>query len=76
MPWPEHGRNLIPGVNDTWNDFQRRRKGKKMTSAEWKAAREVLYAQYEEFIANGGVPSEEEEITCRSVVFGFPLLNP
>jgi hypothetical protein len=75
MVWPDHGRNLIPGVNDTWNEFQSSHKGKKQASVDWKAARSVLYAQHDEFIANGGVPLSGKDIVCRSVVVGYPNLG-
>jgi hypothetical protein len=52
--WPEHPSLLIPGVNDTWNAFQREWRGKAVTSEEWKAAREELHAGFKAHLANGG----------------------
>jgi hypothetical protein len=69
-PWPQHGRFLIPGVNDTWNEFQKFCKGTKRlaTSKDWRAAREALHAEYRQFIAEGGAPLTIEHATSRLLV--------
>jgi hypothetical protein len=65
--WPQHGRFLIHGVNDTWNEYQKFCKGTRLvTPKDWKAARAALHAQHEEFIAEGGVPLKFDHETCRS----------
>ena len=63
--WPEHGHMLIPGVNDTWNDFQKYSRGKIVSSIDWKKAREVLYLKYEDYLASGGLPKQAPQETCR-----------
>jgi hypothetical protein len=45
--WPSHPLELGRGVNDTWNSFQRANKGRSVTTAEWKAAQLVLWAEHE-----------------------------
>ena len=66
MAWPEHGCFLIPGVNDTWNLFQKSRKGRAIsTSKDWKEAREKLHSEFEDFIAMGGIPARAAEESCR-----------
>jgi hypothetical protein len=54
--WPEDVRFLIPGVNDTWNFFQKFSKGKSVTGRDWKEARQALNSQYQIFLAEGGCP--------------------
>ena len=54
--WPDHVRFLMPGVNDTWNLFQKFSKGKAVTGAEWKEARQALHLEYQKFLAEGGSP--------------------
>ncbi len=63
--WPQHARFLIPGVNDTWNDFQKFCKGKAVNGKEWKEARQLLHTQYQDFIAEGGSPAAIDEETQR-----------
>jgi hypothetical protein len=60
--WPVEAKLLIPGINDTWNDFQKFCKGKLITTAHWKLAREDLRKKFNEYLANGGVaePIPEE----------------
>ena len=53
MQWPRDACHLIPHVNDTWNEFQRFSKGKKVSIAEWRSARDKLYDQYERRIVEG-----------------------
>jgi hypothetical protein len=53
--WPSEVKLLIPGINDTWNDFQKLCKGKLTTPDEWKLAREALRKEFNEHLANGGV---------------------
>ena len=60
MQWPADGRFLIPGVNDTWNEFQKKSRGQSVTSIDWKNARETLYQQFTNFIADGGSPIRPE----------------
>jgi hypothetical protein len=68
-PWPQHGRFLIQGVNDTWNEYQKFCKEirKLATSKDWKAAREALHAEYQQFIAEGGMPLKIEKEFSRSL---------
>ena len=54
--WPQHPKFLISGVNDTWNNFQKFCKGKVIAGKEWKEARQLFHAQYELYIAEGGLP--------------------
>ncbi len=63
--WPKHPQFLIPGVNDTWNDYQQFCKGKNVTGKEWKEARQLLHAQYQMFVAEGGPPASINEQTQR-----------
>ncbi len=66
-PWPLHGCLLMPGVNDTWNEFQKAWKGtgKLVNAQDWRAARAALHAQYQQFIADGGIPLQIEPETSR-----------
>jgi hypothetical protein len=64
--WPQHPQYLIPGVNDSWNDFQKFCKGQVVTGKEWKVAREALHAEYKIFIAEGGSPASISMETHRS----------
>jgi hypothetical protein len=50
--WPSHASQLCKGVNDTWNSFQRLHKGRSVTSAEWKAARALLWSMAPEAAAH------------------------
>jgi hypothetical protein len=65
--WPQHGRFLIPGVNDTWNEFQKSRKEtrKLATSKDWREARAALHVEYQQFIDGGGIPLTIEHQTSR-----------
>jgi hypothetical protein len=45
--WPAHASELCRGVNDCWNSFQRAHKGRSVSTAEWKAARAQLWAEYD-----------------------------
>ncbi len=63
--WPQHPQFLIPGVNDSWNDFQKFCKGKAVTGKEWKQARQLLHEEYQKFIAEGGSPTSINEETQR-----------
>ena len=62
--WPEHPRELIFGVNDCWNNYQKLCKGRLVTTAEWKNARAALHAEHQKYLAEGGLPMSicEEEI--------------
>ena len=53
--WPTEVRFLIPGINDTWNDYQKLCKGRLTTPAEWKSAKEKLRKEFNEHLANGGL---------------------
>jgi hypothetical protein len=64
--WPLHPQFLIPGVNDSWNDFQKFCKGKVVTGNEWKVARQALHLEYKIFIAEGGSPASISKETHRS----------
>jgi IS5 family transposase len=66
--WPNYGSLLILGVNDTWSDFQRFSRGKSVSAYDWKSAREILYAEDEKFVSQGGVPVKKNVETCRFVV--------
>jgi hypothetical protein len=79
MPWPERGELLIPGINDTWNEFQKHSKGKSVSSADWKLAKEILYKEYEEHLAKGGTAEGITDDWCRlkrrfSLLFLFDAL--
>ena len=63
--WPQHPKFLIPGVNDSWNDFQKFCKGKVVTGKEWKEARQLLHAEYQTYLAEGGLPASVNEETQR-----------
>ena len=52
--WPEHGRYLIPGYNDTWNHYQKANRGRNVSAEDWKAERAKLYTQFHAHIADGG----------------------
>jgi hypothetical protein len=52
--WPTNPSLLIPGVNDTWNAFQKLSSGKAVTSKDWKVAREELHKEFKAYLANGG----------------------
>ena len=54
--WPIQPQFLIPGVNDTWNEFQKSSRGKTVTSNDWKTARAVLHEEFKQYLATGGVP--------------------
>ena len=54
--WPAHAQFLIPGVNDTWNNFQKSRKGVVSTSKDWKDARQALYSEFQRYLSAGGLP--------------------
>jgi hypothetical protein len=45
--WPENASELCRGVNDCWNSFQRAHKGRLVSTAEWRAARAELWAEYD-----------------------------
>ena len=68
MAWPQHGRFLIPGVNDTWNEFQKTSMGKMVSSQDWKKARASLHLEFEEYIASGGIPIKAADESCRQEV--------
>jgi hypothetical protein len=53
--WPAEAKLLIPGINDTWNDFQKARKGRLFTPSDWKLAREALRKEFNEHVMSGGV---------------------
>jgi hypothetical protein len=59
--WPEDVRFLIPGVNDTWNLFQKFSKGRTVTGKDWKEARQALHDKYHNFLAEGGSPESMQE---------------
>jgi hypothetical protein len=63
--WPAEAKFLIPGVNDTWNDYQKFRKGVVVTSKDWKDARKILNGQYQQYLAEGGLPAQIERETHR-----------
>jgi hypothetical protein len=44
--WPSHARELVRGVNDTWNSFQCANKGRSVTTAEWKSAQLLLWEEH------------------------------
>jgi hypothetical protein len=55
--WPDRGSELVPGVNDTWNEFQKFHNGKVVTSADWRAAKQALHAEYTAYLEGGGKPN-------------------
>ncbi len=63
--WPEDMSHLMPGVNDTWNLFQKFRKGKTVTGAEWKEARRALHEKYKKLVAEGGSRESTMEVSQR-----------
>ena len=65
MVWPEYGCFLIPGVNDTWNEYQKSVKGKVVLSQDWKKAREILHSEYEDYLAKGGIPVRADDESRR-----------
>jgi hypothetical protein len=69
MDWPLHGRFLIPGINDTWNNFQKFSKGRTSAPCDWAKARKILYEEYEEFLVQGGIPIAacEESVRLKSI---------
>jgi hypothetical protein len=71
--WPQHPRFLIPGVNDDWNSFQKFCKGKAVTGREWKEARQLLHAQYQLYIAEGGLPATINQETHRFCHLSFDV---
>ncbi len=76
--WPAHPKFLIPGVNDTWNDYQKFRKGTVVSSKDWKDARQALNAEFQRYLSEGGLPAQIEKETHRfecMVVFNLYLTN-
>lgn len=71
MVWPSHARFLVPGINDTWNEYQKLCKGRIVSSVDWKQSKDALHKEYEEFVAQGGVPAANDE-RCRQYGFSFP----
>jgi hypothetical protein len=65
LQWPTDPKFLIPGVNDTWNDYQKFRKGAVVTSKDWKDARKELNAQFQQYLSEGGLPARIEKETHR-----------
>jgi hypothetical protein len=65
MAWPEHGCFLVPGVNDTWNEFQKSSIKKDVSTKDWKAAREKLHSQFSEYLAKGGIALTAAAESCR-----------
>jgi hypothetical protein len=63
--WPAHARFLIPGVNDTWNNYQKFRKGGISASKDWKDARQALHAEYQQYLVEGGLPARIDKETHR-----------
>ena len=63
--WPDDVQFLIPGVNDTWNLFQKFSKGKMVTGRDWKAARQALHDEFQKFLENGGSPESLREDSQR-----------
>lgn len=51
--WPAHASELVRGVNDTWNSFQRANKGRSVTTAEWKAVRTKVWGEYDALMRTG-----------------------
>jgi hypothetical protein len=52
--WPTAGRFLIPGINDTWNEFQKFNKGKIVTPEEWRSAKAILHKDFQAHVGEGG----------------------
>jgi hypothetical protein len=74
--WPEHGRYLIPGVNDTWNCFQKFCKGASVTAAMWKEAKAVLLTEYAIHHAVGTpLTSGSLDVCITAPARGAPSLN-
>lgn len=66
--WPEHPRYLVPGVNDTWNEFQKFSRGKTVTPDDWKTARAALREEFRQYLAIGGEPMKGCDETFRCVL--------
>ena len=60
QPWPKDPLELLRGVNDTWNCFQRANKGRAVTAAEWREARRFLWMEYDKL--NSSLESSSEDI--------------
>jgi hypothetical protein len=75
--WPTHPKFLIPGVNDTWNDYQKFRKGTVVTSKDWKDARQALNAEFQQFLSEGGLLAQIEKVAHRfECMVNFKLCFP
>jgi hypothetical protein len=72
MVWPVHASLLVPGINDTWNEYQKLCKGRIVSSVDWKQAKDALHKEYEDFLARGGIPASQDDERCRQ---GFKLLR-
>ena len=77
--WPESGKFLIPGFNDSWNNFQKFSKGtSQISTADWRLARAALRKEYEEYVANGGTANEIPEewqryfVSPKLLIYLFP----
>jgi hypothetical protein len=75
--WPTDPKFLIPGVNDTWNVYQKFRKGTVVTSKDWKDARQALNAQHQQYVSEGGLAAQIEKDSHRFVcMVDFNLCAP
>ena len=59
--WPFDGRYLIPGVNDTWNCFQKKFRGKTVTAAEWREEKAKLFAHYISIFPFGQIQTADDQ---------------
>ena len=50
--WSSHPLDLERGINDTWNSFQRANTSRTVSTAEWKAAQLVLWAEHKKTVAD------------------------
>lgn len=57
LGWPQHARYLVPGVNDTWNSFQKFNRGRVVRADEWRVAKNALHADFAAYLAKGGIPA-------------------
>mmetsp|Transcript_13356 Transcript_13356/g.30749 ORF Transcript_13356/g.30749 Transcript_13356/m.30749 type:complete len:136 (-) Transcript_13356:145-552(-) len=62
QPWPKDPLELLRGVNDTWNCFQRANKGRAVTAAEWREARRFLWLEYDKL--NSSLETSTDDVAA------------
>ena len=68
IDWPSNPRELVRGVNDSWNSYQRAHKGRTVTTAEWKAERETLWQEYDKCMALSPTSTDDGYFEQRAAV--------